>query len=195
MTTVVNEGFFADVVVVIEGPSDAAVLWKLQELLDKRWLELGVALVPANGKANIDRPVVIFRGLGIPTYFAFDGDVRATGTSRERAKEQNRRYLRMADVGEEDFPATRVEARFAVFEDELETEIKTALGAGAFESLRTAVAEELGYDQPSDALKNPDGAARFIGLVYDSDRRVPILERLVEHITRLASPQDIAAAR
>jgi len=55
MNTIVNEGFFADVVVVVEGTTDVCTLWKLQEIMGKNWSQLGIVTVPAGGKNNIDR--------------------------------------------------------------------------------------------------------------------------------------------
>ncbi|HRN71423.1 MAG TPA: AAA family ATPase, partial [Candidatus Woesebacteria bacterium] len=74
MNVIVNEGFFADKVLVVEGLSDVGLFWKLQEILKSKWEEKGIVVIPANGKNNIDRPVIIFRGMSIPTYFIFDGD-------------------------------------------------------------------------------------------------------------------------
>ena len=91
MTTIVNEGFFADVVVVVEGSSDVGVLWKLQEVMSKDWARLGIVIVPAGGKNNLDRPTLIFRGLSIPTYFIFDADVRSKGNEdEENTKKRNK---------------------------------------------------------------------------------------------------------
>jgi len=33
-----DEGFFADVVVVVEGMTEVGVLWKMQEILDADWV-------------------------------------------------------------------------------------------------------------------------------------------------------------
>ena len=73
-TTTVNEGFFGDVVLVVEGMGDLGMFASLQQILGKNWGNYGIVIVPALGKENIDRPVIAFRGLEIPTYFVFDGD-------------------------------------------------------------------------------------------------------------------------
>jgi len=186
MDTIVNEGFFADAVVVVEGFSDMGILWAMQDILEKDWTSLGIAIVPARGKNNIDRPVIIFEGFSIPTYFIFDGDSHNKGgkDSSETIK-RNRRYLRLAGASEEDFPATNVNETWACFEDEIDSYLKSELTEDVFNSLRDETAKELGYDKPSNVLKNIDGAERFIRRVYSRGKNLPLLEDMVNQITKL----------
>ena len=189
MNAVVNEGFFADVVVVVEGLSEVGTLWKLQEIMKKNWSQLGIAIVPAGGKNNIDRPTVIFKGLSIPTYFIFDGDHQVFGKDKnkeEKTKDINHRCLRLAGVNPEDFPENQVHDTWAVFKETIECVIKEALGEDIFNRLCNKVAMELGYDDPKRVNKNIEGATDFIELIYQEKHRVPILEKIVEHITLLA---------
>ena len=187
MNTIVNEGYFADVVVVVEGPSDVCTLWKLQEIMDKNWHGLGIVVVPAGGKNNIDRPVVIFRGLSIPTYFIFDGDsyLEGQGQKGEEVKKRNHRYLRLANVPIEDFPDTKVEETWAVFKENLEGIFNDALGDSVLRNIQEEVATELGYDRVERACKNIEGASRFIEIVYERGHRIDILEEIIEKVTQL----------
>lgn len=186
MDTIVNEGFFADAVVVVEGFSDMSILWTMQDILKKDWTSLGIAIVPARGKNNIDRPVIIFKGFLIPTYFIFDGDSHNKGKKdSSKTMKKNRRYLRLAGVSEEDFPATNVNETWACFEDEIDSYLKSELTEDVFNNLRNKTAEELGYDKPSDVLKNIDGAERFIRRVYSQGKNLPLLEHIVNQITKL----------
>jgi hypothetical protein len=189
MNTIVNEGFFADVVVVVEGPSEVCTLWKLQEIMEKNWHGLGVVVVPAGGKNNIDRPVVIFKGLSIPTYFIFDSDSHLKGQGRkgEEAKKRNHRYLRLANSSIEDFPDTKVEETWSVFKENLEGIFKEALGVEVFQNIQEEVASELGYESSERACKNIEGASRFIELVYEKEHCIPTLEDIIEKITQLKS--------
>ena len=148
MNTIVNEGFFADVVVIVEGTSEVGILWKLQEIMKKDWSQLGIVVVPAGGKNNIDRPTVIFRGLSIPTYFIFDADshLLGKGAKEKDAKDRNHRYLCLAGAPIEDFPETQVHDKWAVFNKNLEGIFKEALGNETFQSILEEGASELGYD-------------------------------------------------
>lgn len=186
MDAIANEGFFADAVVVVEGFGDMGILWAMQDILKKDWTSLGIAIVPARGKNNIDRPVIIFRGFSIPTYFIFDGDSHNKGKKdSSKTIKKNRRYLRLAGVSEEDFPATNVSETWACFEDEIDSYLKSELTEDVFNSLRDEIAKELGYDKPSNILKNIDGAERFIRRVYSRGKNLPLLEDMVNQITKL----------
>jgi putative ATP-dependent endonuclease of OLD family len=187
MNTIVNEGFFADVVAVVEGTTEVCMLWKLQEILKKEWSKAGIVVVPSGGKNNIDRPVVIFRGLGIPTYFIFDADASliGKGVAEEEAKIRNYRYLRLANAPVEDFPNTQVNDTWAVFKFDLENEIKDSLGQEIFQELRKEVASELGYCDGDRACKNIEGASRLIELIYKRGYKIGKLEEIVEKITNL----------
>jgi putative ATP-dependent endonuclease of OLD family len=186
MNSIVNEGFFADLVVVVEGPSEVATLWKLQEIMKKGWDEQGIVVVPAGGKNNIDRPVLIFRGLAIPTYFMFDGDAHLTdGGKRKNAKTSNHRLLRLAGAQEQDFPATQVNPDWAVFKENLEGVVGQALGNNVFDAIRGQVASEFAYDSPDKACKNFEGAARVIELIYEKGHEIPKLEEVVQKITEM----------
>jgi energy-coupling factor transporter ATP-binding protein EcfA2 len=186
MNSIVNEGFFADVVVVVEGLSEVGVLWALQEILGKGWEALGIAVVPAGGKNNIDRPVVVFSGLDIPTYFIFDGDAHHTGKDKEDSVVRNRKYQKLAGVENiVDFPATQAKKTWAVFHERLESELKSAIGVANYELLCQEVAEGLGFDESSKALKNSEGASIFVNAAYRKGYKVPVLEEIVSHITAL----------
>jgi predicted ATP-dependent endonuclease of OLD family len=186
MNIIVNEGYFADVVVVVEGPSDVGALWKLQEIMNKNWSGLGIAVVPAGGKNNIDRPTVIFQGLSIPTYFIFDADAHLIGKDGENgAKDRNHRYLKLAGVSPEDFPDTQVHETWAVIKKNLEKLLEEELDSKIFQSLQATVASELGYDEAARVNKNIDGITRLIELAYEQGHKIPTLEKIVEMVTRL----------
>jgi putative ATP-dependent endonuclease of OLD family len=184
MTSIVNEGFFADVVVIVEGLSDAAILWAVQHHLNKSWDGRGIVIVPVDGKNNIDRPLVVFQGLEIPTYFIFDGDSGHTGSEREKSIKTNKILLRLANAEVVDFPVTQVHETWATFNDKLETELKV-IGEELFKSVRDRVADELGYSEPSNILKNPRAATRFIESIYAEGQRIVVLEDIVERVTNL----------
>ena len=186
MKIIVNEGFFANVVVVVEGYSDVGIIWKLQELMDQEWIKKDIVIVPAEGKNNIDRPVIIFRGLSIPTYFIYDGDYKSNGDKQDEAKiERNQRYLRLAGVKPLDFPETQIYKDWAVFKNNIEEEIKRNVGEEKFIEIRDLVASHLGYEKPSNMLKNIEGAGQFIQQLYAEKYKLDKLEEIVLNISKL----------
>jgi hypothetical protein len=188
MNATVNEGFFSDVVVVVEGLTEVGTLWALQSILNQNWDRLGIVIVPAEGKTKIDRPVVVFRGLEIPTYFVFDADARHEGkgnNDEKSAVQTNALLQRLAGAELVNFPKTQVNKNWAVFGDDLETEIKAAIGEAYFQSTRATIAEDLGYSEPSKALKNPEAAARLIRRAYGDGKKVVVLEEIVKSVSAL----------
>jgi hypothetical protein len=189
MTSLVNEGFFADTVVVVEGLSDFGFLWTLQEFMGKDWSQKGIVIVPVSGKPNLDRPSIIFRGFSIPTYLIFDGDFTHKGKNKEKnTVSLNRKYLRLSGVKEEDFPETQVHDTWAVFKDNIESLIKGSLGEGKFNEYREKVGIELGLEQ-NQVMKNIEGASLFINYSYSEGNRIPILEEIVNRITNMHESQ------
>lgn len=186
MNSLVNEGFFADAVVVVEGLSDFGILWTLQEIMEKNWSQLGIVIVPVSGKNNLDRPTIIFRGFSIPTYLIFDGDIKHKGNASNEKKtiSLNRKYLRLCGTTEEDFPKTQVNDTWAVFNDSIESCIKESLGEGKFDAIREKIAAELGYE-PSQVIKNIEGSSLFIRSIYQEGNKIPTLEKIVDKITAL----------
>ncbi len=183
LTALVNEGFFADAVVVVEGVSDAAAIDVVQRALKLHWEERGIVVVAAGGKNNIDRIAISVSGFGIPTYFLFDGD--ASDKDKENKKqnaERNQTLLALGGGAAEDFPASGVHPGYAVFNDCLETELEGAWGKEKFLKIRDAAASDCQADKPSKALKNPDVMTAAIGLAYAGGDRVPILEALVRQV-------------
>jgi predicted ATP-dependent endonuclease of OLD family len=185
MTTIVNEGFFSDLVVIVEGTSEVGAIWALQQIQSRNWDALGISVLPAGGKNNIDRPVVVFSGLAIPTYFIFDGDSSKTGKNRDVAIRTNHLLLRLAGTTPLDFPPSGVFETWSVFNDKIEKEFEIAVGKEKFDTIRSEVADCLGYNDSSDVLKNSDGAALFVTQVYKSGGNIPVLEDIVSKISDL----------
>ncbi len=186
MNTIVNEGFFADVVLLVEGNTEAALFSALQDVHSRSWSQLGIAVVPAFGKNNIDRPTIVFRGLGIPTYIVFDGDKSCEGKDSEaNTRAKNMRYMRLVGVEPEGFPRTRIEESWAVLEDKTETTLKADLGTDIYTSLRARVAEQLGYDKPSAVLKNSEGTYLFVTWLYAEGHRLSTFEQIIQRVERM----------
>jgi len=187
MTVPVNEGFFADVIVLVEGYSDAAAIETVAHLSDSSWDENGVAVIPVQGKGNINKVFAVFESLKIPTYFCFDGDSHQQneGQKTENAR-KNRCLLRIAGRDACDFPESEVSDRFAVFCEDLEHELKD-VDADYFASTREAVAKKLGVAKQKDALKKPAGMRKYIELAYNDKKLPALLTEIVATVTEIRS--------
>jgi len=70
----INEGFFADKVIIVEGPSELYILPIYAACLDCNFDRNNISIVHADGKGQMDRLLRIFNGFKIPTFLWFDGD-------------------------------------------------------------------------------------------------------------------------
>jgi len=130
-----STALFAERALVVEGTSDAAVIYGIGDRATPGALEAqGVAVVADGGKQGILLAHAILSALGIPTYALFDGDsgfearARARGRSDAKVAEErnnhvttNRRLLRYFGLPEADFPGAQVGDAVAILEDQLET--------------------------------------------------------------------------
>lgn len=70
----INEGFFADKVVIVEGPSEQYALPIYADSLKYGLDRNNISIVHSDGKGQMDRLLRIFDGFKIPAYLWFDGD-------------------------------------------------------------------------------------------------------------------------
>jgi hypothetical protein len=66
MTPWMSEGFFADVVVLVEGEDDRAAILGVAKAMGHELESSGLSVIPCGGKTNLDRPSVTFQQWGIP---------------------------------------------------------------------------------------------------------------------------------
>lgn len=83
MGPAVSEGFFADAVVLVEGPSDRIILDAAAAAKGCPLDALGVAVIPCGSKSAIPPLIAMFRSLGIPVYAIWDADENDDNQKRE----------------------------------------------------------------------------------------------------------------
>jgi len=189
MDTIASEGFFASAAVVVEGYGELGCLRAVEQQLGLKWDENGVVVVPARGKNNIDRPVHIFRGFGIPCYFLFDGDDSCRGTAdAPNTSRANRLLLRLGGAEPEDFPKTCVGPDWAVLADKLESELRDAFKSEQeWDTATNAVRDDLCFPSVKKMLKNPDGVAALVRHLYTGGGSLPVFEEIALKITELVA--------
>jgi len=180
MTPWVNEGFFADVAVLVEGEDDRAAILGVAVAMGHNFDSDGISVIPCMGKNNLDRPLVIFRRLGIPVYVIWDGDHGKTDANAE----DNRRLLRLVGQSEEDWPCG-VKDRHACFKTELETTLAEEIGKNLFDRLLSEAQGQLGIPKKKDALKNPVVLQRIVEKASAESNTSATLKGIVEKIVAL----------
>jgi putative ATP-dependent endonuclease of OLD family len=129
VTREILEGFFAKMVVLVEGPSEAQALPVFFESAEPPLVcsREGVAVIPVGGKGNLAKWHRLFSAYGVPTYVVFDNDSSDDGQAAKRRDALSALGVR-DEVADEVLglggDAWRVEECFCVFGDEFETGLR-----------------------------------------------------------------------
>ena len=178
MTPWMNEGFFADVVVLVEGEADRAAILGFASA---RGIELdskGISVIPCSGKDSLDRPLVVFRQLGIATYVVWDGDYDENPSA-------NRKLLRLLDRPEEDWPAF-VEESSACFKVNLEKTLQDEIGSELYDVWLLEAQEDLGIASKEHAMKSPAIIEQLARKASSDIRISTTVDRILDKIVALA---------
>lgn len=180
MTPWMGEGFFADVVVLVEGEDDRAAILGFAKSVNQDLDGRGITVIPCFGKANIDRPLVIFRQLGIPVYVVWDGDYGV----KDAKPEDNRYLLRLLEKPEEDWPSFGEESS-ACFKVNLEKTLQGEMGEESFIQWLSEAQLDLSIAKKKHALKNPAVIEQVVEKAISSGKTCRSLERIIEAIIAL----------
>lgn len=180
------EGFFAKLVVLVEGPSDKAALFAAASLRGVNFEAEGIAILAVEGKDKIDRPWAIFTSLGIPVYTIWDSDKSKKGSDAEKAIKGNKLLQKLLNVPEPhvDFPAAITKV-YSCFEDELEFTLLSELGVEFLNDLiekKTIIFE---LPKRDDALKNPDIMRQILAEAAEAGHRSQSLDAIIDNILAL----------
>lgn len=179
--TELAEGFFANGVVLVEGRSDKAALSAVARLMGRSFEAAGIALLSAEGKENLDRPLVVFRSLGIPTYVVWDCD-EGTNNAKPQTDLALARLCR-PDAAEVSQPVgTRVEDCYAHFAVTLERTLKEEIGGEMHAAYLAAACEPFGITPSKDTQKIPEVVYRMMSAARDDGVAFATLKSMVEAI-------------
>lgn len=181
MTPWMNEGFFSDVAVLVEGEEDRAAIVAVASFLGHDFEDLGISVIPCSGKNNLDRPTSIFRNLGIPVYVIWDSD-QDKGNA---VPEENRRLLRLMGEDPEDWPQ-RIEDTFACFRQTLGHVLREECGEEIYDEVLFAQIDDFGL-RKTHAEKNPQVIQAIIQNANDQGNKVQSIEAIVGKIIDLKS--------
>lgn len=199
---VFSEGFFADLVVLVEGDTDRAVFEAVAERLDSPFDAHGISVIVTGGKNNLHVASLVLTALGVPVYVVADGDALsatrknpgdedAASQARNSHKADTERILNWLPLGEarlngiatEFGSPTSVTTRWTLFRDDLETEL------AAWEGFEEALEES------GSKLRGKDSIAyRNAAWTCDVDGVPEVLGELVHAIRDYRSSLDPSAA-
>jgi predicted ATP-dependent endonuclease of OLD family len=189
MTPWMNEGFFADTVVLVEGEDDRAAILGMAQLKTIDLEALGCTVIPCLGKHNMDRPAVIFSEMKIPTYLIWDGDhhdyKENEKSNEEECKKTNRRLLNICGQVSEDWPCG-VSQGHACFHVDLETTLRDEIGPELFDKLVEECRANLRILKKKHALKNPMVIESVLKSAAEKGKKSRTMEAIVTAIVERA---------
>jgi len=180
MTPWMNEGFFAKLVVLVEGEEDRAIVLGMARAMGYDFESLGISVIPCMGKNNIDRPIAIFSRLNIPTYGIWDSDFGA----QDARPQDNNRLLNLFGSPPEDWPE-RTTNHFACFKFTMEKRLSLDIGQEAFERLLRDVCCNFSFGKPDFGRKNPALIQELIQLARNEGRSSPAIQNVIQRIREL----------
>ena len=187
-----SEGFFADLVVLVEGESDRAAIAAAADIVGYGLAENGIAILPVRGKTSLPNPACIFQELAIPTFLVWDCD---QGSGDPQAA-YNRALQRLSGVPEADILDYRsdVGERFATFDSKLETTLRAEIGAAIYDTALDEARERFGLQNRADVSKSPAAMMDVLRTARAAEATSAALERIVAAIADLRRSQDNNAA-
>ncbi|MBI3757348.1 MAG: ATP-dependent endonuclease [Deltaproteobacteria bacterium] len=180
MTPWVNEGFFADVAVLVEGEDDRAAVLGVAKSMGHDFDSNGISVIPCMGKLNLDRPLVIFRRLGIPVYIIWDSD----HGDKDGSPDPNRYLLRLVGQPEDDWP-NGVGENHACFKIKLEVTLSDEIGKELFDRFLSEAQNRLGISKRTHGLKNPVVLQQIVESASAQGKTSETLKGIIEKIVAL----------
>lgn len=182
MTPWLNEGFFADVVVLVEGEHDRSVILGTALAKGKDFDEKGIAVIPCGGKGNLLRPAATFKQLGIPVYLIWDSD------TSESENKLNASFLRFIERNE-DIASGFVENYGACFKDKIETTLISEIGEELYTYLLKEECDNFEINT-DDGSKNAVIAKNIIVKAKEKSAEAKSINDIVSKILNLRESLD-----
>lgn len=188
MTPWMNEGFFADMVVLVEGVTDRAAIIGYSNAIKNQLHEdmevNGISVIPCMGKNSIHQPYAIFTKLNIPVYCIWDSDFKKFERKNEnkQQKEINKHHklLRLCGCAPEDWPDTVTE-NHACFHNNLEDTLRSEIGESSFDRIIQDCVNY--YSMPKrDAIKRPKVVERLVKKSKINGNSSETLENIIKAI-------------
>lgn len=186
------EGFFANGVILVEGRSDKAALTATARMLGVNFEAAGIAILSAEGKSNLDRPYVIFRELGIPTFLLWDCDHHLPEAKRKPATDLALSKLAKPDQVFDAAPTDDlVSDCYAHFGNALEHRLKQDITPEIHAECLAAACEPFGVEPNNDTQKIPEVVYQTLRRAQEQGRESDMLKNVVRAMWRFFHDVDL----
>jgi hypothetical protein len=184
-TPELSEGFFGQKVILVEGSSDKALLEARFKVLGRTATSEGLTVLSVGGKKSLDKPIHIFKTLGIPTYAIFDND-RESGNDEQAEIRYNRFLQKVLGTPADqvtDWPDGVFDG-WAAWSYNLEKYIITACGQELYERVKTQMKVDFEVES-EDCVKSPVIAAAMLTSFIANGIEFPELDEIIRKIDAL----------
>ena len=180
MTPWMNEGFFANVVVLVEGITDRAAILGVATAMKLDLNAKGITVIPCGGKTSMDRPYIIFDELKIPIYIAWGGDYKGKNSKPE----PNRCLMKLIGKSEEDWPDF-IDETATCLKYNLESKLKEEIGEDNLKEILSDLCKKFQIPKEDKIPKNPEVISGIMERVMDDNGSDLFLIKIVNNIINL----------
>jgi putative ATP-dependent endonuclease of the OLD family len=183
MSPWINEGFFAVLVVLVEGIKDRALI--VGEALTRGlYLESkGICVIPSSGKDSMTEAIAVFKGLEIPLYVVWDADLNKT-----EGITANHNILRSYGCTPEDYPSKTTDD-FSCIETNLEKQFRDDIGEANFNRGIAKYCADRTLGKPKYVMENAYAVSEIIrefrSQNLESQRLKTIVDRILQKYEQL----------
>lgn len=186
------EGFFANGVILVEGRSDKAALTATARMLGVNFEAAGIAILSAEGKSNLDRPYVIFRELGIPTFLLWDCDHHLPLGQRKPATDLALSRLAKPEQVFDAAPTDDLVCDcYAHFGNTLEHRLKQDITSEIHADCLAAACEPFGVEPNHDTQKIPEVVYQTLRLAREQGHESEMLKEVVRSMWHFFRDEDL----
>lgn len=180
MTPWMNEGFFAKLVVIVEGIRDRALVYGYAIFKGVGFDREGISVIPCSGKDHMTEAISIFKSLEIPQYAVWDSDFdSAKGTGE--GEDANRNIQRCYGCEPESFP-NKITDDFACVSTNLELEFKKEIGEANFSKTLQEYSEANQLGKGTYVMENPIHVSQLLSLFKSKGLESKTLGAIFEKI-------------
>lgn len=188
LNPVINEMFFCNVLILVEGIEDVAYLTTYLMLsgVIGQFRKYGCHIVPVGGKSNIIKPLAMANLLHIPVFTVFDADTDETKPDNiTKHKKDNKILLNLSgNAKEQEWPSQTIwKDNIVMWKTEIGKIVKEEIGAEWQNYNNKACAR---YDNAGDLQKNPLAIACILEQALHNKKKMDSLDKLSKSIITFA---------
>lgn len=184
MTPWMNEGFFAKLVVLVEGIRDRALILGDALSKDIDFESMGICIIPCSGKNAMTEAIAIYRCFEIPTYVVWDSDV-----GDEDGIPANKNIMRCHGVTPEDYPCMTT-ADFCCLKTDLEQTFREEVGLDNYSRIVSGYCKEKDVGKARYVMENPYIVSEIITLLEAEHSCSSTLKEIVDRIAKKYNAVD-----